>query len=145
MGVGSFRSSPGVKCGLDNGVEEFRCSSICEGATRGTKRHFNPFIRLPERIQPDTRHPPCRSPLSGPNPPNPPTPVTSSHPSSRVALQEPRHSHQILISLLMTRRFGYSALSASLLWDDATRFVPTGGEGFLPVSLKTKCLFSFLF
>lgn len=144
-GGASSRSSSGVKCELDNGVEELRCSSICGGAatTQDTKRLFNPFICLPERIQPDTRHPPGRGPFPRPSPPNLPLPAASSHPSSRAALQETLHSHQILIFLLMTRRFGYRVLTASLLRDysgQRNEVRPSGGDAFLPPMAKNKCL-----
>lgn len=138
MGGDGGGCSSGVKCGLDNGVEELRCSSICGGAMQGTNRYFNPFICLPERIQPDTRHPPCRGPFSQPSPPNPQTPATSSHPSSRVALQEPHHSHQILIFLLMTRRFGNRVLTASLLRDEVR---PHRVHGFLLLKPNVSFLF----
>lgn len=148
MGGVSSRRSSGVKCALDNGVEELRCSSTCWKSDTGHPRDIlTPFICLPERMPPDTRHPPCRGPFSGPSPPNPSTPATWSHPSSRVALQEPHHSHQILIFLLMTRRFGYRVLTASLLRDfsgQRDKVRPHRVDGFLPPSAKTKCLSFFL-
>lgn len=146
----SSRSSSGVKCGSDNGTEELRCSSICGGAatTQDTERLFNPFISLPERIQPDTRHPPGRGPFPQPSPPNLPLLATSSHPSSNAALREPLHSQQILIFLLMTRRFGYRVLTASLLRDysgQRNKAHPSGADGFLPPLANKKCLFFCFF
>lgn len=143
----SSRSSSGVKCWSDNGAEELRCSSICGGAaaTRGTKRLFNPFIRLPERIQPDTRHPPGRRSFPRPSPSKSAAAGRFLAPLQPCSFaRAPPLPPDAYLSPLMTRSFGYRVLTASLLrdyWEKRAEVRPSGGDGFLPPLAKTKYLF----
>lgn len=119
-----------------------RCSSISGGGLDGSL--LNPLICPPERIQPDTRHPPVAARVPGPALQIRLRPPASSRPSSRAALGEPLHSRQILIFLLMTRRFGYRVLTASLLRDYSGQrgeVRPCRGDGFLPPLAKIYIFF----